>query len=93
MTHAQQLQACLSPFGFNDGTQRSFLLQNELAKRENERKTSMSFGYGGSFFTNQSPAMNPMMPTSMMPLQLSTSALNMQDEGNSFNYYMGGAPF
>jgi len=27
------------------------MLQNELAKRENERKTSMSFGYG-SFFTN-----------------------------------------
>lgn len=56
-SHQQHLQNCLSPFTFN-GT--NFMLQNELMKRENDRKTSMSFGLGGNFFTQQSPAINPM---------------------------------
>lgn len=48
--HTQSLQAALSPFGFGNEHQRAFMM-NEFSKRENDRKTSMSFGYGGSFFT------------------------------------------
>lgn len=67
------------------------MLQNELAKRENERKTSMNFGYGGgNFYTGQSPAMNPMMTSNMMPIQF-VNGLGMQDD-NNMGYFMGG-PF
>lgn len=50
----------------------------------------MSFGYGGPFFATQSPAMTPFMSSSLMPLQLSTNAMAMQDDGTAFNYFMGG---
>lgn len=67
------------------------MLQNELAKRENDRKTSMSFGYGGGFFTGQSPALGSMMPSGMMPLQF-MGGFGMQDDNVPMSYFMGG-PF
>jgi hypothetical protein len=68
------------------------MLQNELAKRENERKTSMSFGYG-SFFTGQSPAMNPMMAGNMLNLSFLGGLGGMQDESNQLGYFMNAPPF
>jgi len=50
-SHTQSLQQALSPFAFNNDHHRAFMM-NEFVKRENDRKTSLSFGYGGgSFFT------------------------------------------
>ena len=34
--------------------------------------------------------MNPMMPGSLMPLQMSGNAMSMQDDSNSFNYFFSG---
>jgi len=52
----------------------------------------MSFGYG-SFFTNQSPAMNPIMTGGMLNLSFLGGLGGMQDEQNQLGYFMSAPPF
>lgn len=80
------------------------MLQNELIKREGDRKMSMNFAFGGNgggYYpsTNipQSPSMNNnnIFSSPMMHYQIGANGMMMDDSvgGQNIGYYMSGPPY